>query len=80
MRTVDGACEGIIAFGPAGSNGFGYDPVFYLPEHGATMAQLPTEVKNAISHRGRAARAAVGMLEKMLKGIGGDIPAPFVSD
>jgi XTP/dITP diphosphohydrolase len=66
-RTVDGACEGIIAFGPAGSNGFGYDPVFYLPEHGATMAQLAPEVKNAISHRGRAAQAAVGVLKEMLQ-------------
>ena len=36
-----GACEGVIAFGPAGDNGFGYDPVFYMPEQGATMAQLP---------------------------------------
>ena len=61
-RTVDGACEGIIAFGPAGSNGFGYDPVFYFPEQGATMAQLDPEVKNRISHRGRAAQAAVGVL------------------
>lgn len=64
--TADGACEGIIAFGPAGSNGFGYDPVFYLPEHGLTMAQLPPEVKNRVSHRGRAAQAAVGVLAEML--------------
>ncbi len=68
IHTADGVCEGIIAFGPAGSNGFGYDPVFYLPEHGATMAQLPPEVKNRISHRGRAAQAAVGMLTEMLAG------------
>ena len=65
-RTVDGTCEGIIAFGPAGSNGFGYDPVFYFLEQGATMAQLDPEVKNRISHRGRAALAAVGMLGEML--------------
>ncbi len=65
-RTVDGACEGIIAFGPAGSNGFGYDPVFYFPELAATMAQLDPEVKNRISHRGHAAQAAVGVLEEML--------------
>jgi XTP/dITP diphosphohydrolase len=67
-RTVDGACEGVIAFGPAGSNGFGYDPVFYFPEFAATMAQLDPEVKNRISHRGRAAQAAVGVLAEMLKG------------
>ncbi len=66
VRTADGTCEGIIAFGPAGSNGFGYDPVFYLPEHGLTMAQLEPEMKNRISHRGRAAQAAVAVLAEML--------------
>ncbi len=71
-RTVDGACEGIIAFGPAGSNGFGYDPVFYFPEQGATMAQLDPEVKNRISHRGRAAQAAVGILAAMLQATASD--------
>lgn len=49
-----GTCEGRIAEEPAGQNGFGYDPVFYLPDRGRTMAQLPAEEKNAISHRGRA--------------------------
>ena len=68
VRTADGACEGIIAFGPAGSNGFGYDPVFYFPEQAATMAQLDPEVKNRISHRGRAALAAVAVLGDMLAG------------
>ncbi len=56
--TVEGTCEGVIAFEAAGDNGFGYDPVFYLPEHGCTMAQLPAAEKNSISHRGRAAQAA----------------------
>ncbi|MCX6029214.1 MAG: RdgB/HAM1 family non-canonical purine NTP pyrophosphatase [Chloroflexi bacterium] len=65
IRTADGVCEGIIAFGPTGDNGFGYDPVFYLPEHRATMAQLPAEAKNRISHRGRAAREAVRVLKEM---------------
>ncbi len=64
--TADGTCEGIIAFGPAGNNGFGYDPVFYLPEHGLTMAQLAPEVKNRISHRGRAAQAAAAVLAELL--------------
>lgn len=68
VQTADGACEGIIAFGPAGSNGFGYDPVFYLPERGQTMAQLAAETKHALSHRGRAARAAETLLEAMLRG------------
>lgn len=67
IRTSDGACEGVIAFGPAGSNGFGYDPVFYLPDRGQTMAQLPAEVKNEISHRGQAARAAQAVLAAMLQ-------------
>jgi len=66
-RTVDGTCEGVIAFGPAGSNGFGYDPVFYFLEQAATMAQLDPGVMNRISHRGRAAQAAVGVLAEMLK-------------
>ncbi len=66
VRTVDGACEGIIAFGPAGGNGFGYDPVFYFPENDQTMAQLPPEVKNQVSHRGRAAQNALALLGDMI--------------
>ena len=52
--TVKGRCEGIIADKPAGENGFGYDPIFYLPEYDKTMAQLSQKEKNKISHRGRA--------------------------
>ena len=52
-----GTVEGQVAFGPEGDGGFGYDPVFYLPERGCTMACLPAEEKNAISHRGNALRA-----------------------
>jgi XTP/dITP diphosphohydrolase len=66
VRTAEGTCEGVITFGPAGDNGFGYDPVFYLPELAATMAQIAPEEKNRISHRGRAAWAAVGILGEML--------------
>jgi XTP/dITP diphosphohydrolase len=66
IRTAEGVCEGVIAFGPAGDNGFGYDPVFYLPDYGATMAQLPSEEKNRVSHRGRAAQAAEQLLKGML--------------
>lgn len=66
--TADGTCEGFIAFGPAGSNGFGYDPVFYVPDRGVTMAQLPAEVKHQISHRGLAAARAEKLLEAMLLG------------
>jgi len=66
VQVAEGTCEGIIAFGPVGQNGFGYDPVFYMPEHGATMAQLAPDLKNMISHRGRAARAALLSLQEML--------------
>lgn len=56
LFTSEGVCEGQIALQPQGSGGFGYDPVFYIPERGKTMAQLSPEEKHAISHRGRALR------------------------
>jgi XTP/dITP diphosphohydrolase len=56
--TAEGTCEGFIASGPQGDNGFGYDPIFYLPEYKKTIAELPPDVKNRISHRGRAAEKA----------------------
>ncbi|HPJ34628.1 MAG TPA: XTP/dITP diphosphatase [Spirochaetota bacterium] len=51
---TEGICEGTISLAPAGAKGFGYDPVFYLPEFGKTMAELDLNVKNSISHRGKA--------------------------
>ena len=60
-----GECHGIIAFEAKGRNGFGYDPVFYLPEMGKTMAELPMEIKNQISHRGQAARKARQVLQRL---------------
>ena len=51
-----GEVHGVVAQGPEGDGGFGYDPIFYLPERGCTMAQLAAEEKNAISHRGNALR------------------------
>ena len=59
---LDGVREGIIATGPRGANGFGYDPVFYMPELGATMAELSAEQKNRVSHRYEAARKAKALL------------------
>ena len=60
--TAHGRCDGVIAKAPAGSDGFGYDPVFFLPTLGKTFAQLTAEEKNAISHRGQALRAFAGVL------------------
>lgn len=53
----EGICRGQILDAPRGSSGFGYDPIFYVPEHGKTFAELPAETKYAISHRGRAFQA-----------------------
>ena len=61
-----GRCEGLIIPEERGSGGFGYDPVFYLPEYSATMAELPTEVKNRISHRARAISALLPILDAKL--------------
>ena len=53
---VRGTIEGIIGYEERGENGFGYDPIFYLPERGVSTAELPPEEKNSISHRGNALR------------------------
>ena len=62
-----GTCEGQIATAARGANGFGFDPVFYVPEAGLTMAELPEDFKNLISHRARAARSMRPILERMLR-------------
>lgn len=67
LGTADGVCEGVIAWEPAGDGGFGYDPVFFLPDHGLTMAQLPAAEKHRISHRGRAAQAISPLLRRELR-------------
>ncbi|MFC7411156.1 RdgB/HAM1 family non-canonical purine NTP pyrophosphatase [Hydrogenophaga atypica] len=61
---ASGRVVGLIAPEPVGSNGFGFDPVMWLPEFGQTFAQLPTEVKNANSHRGRAAQAMLALMRE----------------
>ncbi len=61
---VRGTVEGIIGYEEKGENGFGYDPIFYLPERGCTTAELPPEEKNSISHRGNALRMMKELLEK----------------
>jgi len=66
IEWAEGVVEGRIAFAPAGSGGFGYDPVFYLPDYKCTLAELPAEIKNRISHRARAVRAARPIYERWL--------------
>jgi len=60
---VEGSCPGYIIDTPRGDNGFGYDPVFYLPEFGRTMAELTVEEKQAISHRGKAMDKLLAMIK-----------------
>ena len=60
-----GECEGEITYAPSGDHGFGYDPLFYLPRLGKTMAEISDEEKNAISHRGNALRALGEMVRNM---------------
>jgi XTP/dITP diphosphohydrolase len=62
--TTRGTIEGYIGWEPAGTNGFGYDPIFYVDEYGCSTAQMTAEQKNAISHRGNALRALRLELEK----------------
>ena len=64
VKWCEGKCEGIITFEPKGKNGFGYDPIFYLPDRKLTMAELSMEEKNKISHRGKAAAKARRLLNR----------------
>jgi XTP/dITP diphosphohydrolase len=65
---TQGTLEGIIAEKPTGTGGFGYDPVFLVPQLGKTVAELGEEEKNAISHRGNAMRKLKPLLDELLKG------------
>jgi len=60
-----GECPGMITFEPRGEEGFGYDPIFYLPALTKTMAELSLEVKNTVSHRGEAARKVPSVLARL---------------
>ena len=66
VETARGTIEGIIGHEIAGENGFGYDPIFYLPEYECTTAELEPEKKNELSHRGKALRAMRAIIEKKL--------------
>ena len=65
VKTVTGVMEGRIGYEIAGENGFGYDPIFFLPEFGKTSAQISPEEKNAISHRGKAFRKMREVLKSL---------------
>ncbi len=65
VYTRSGNCHGRISEGPRGGFGFGYDPVFLVPELGLTMAELPARTKNRLSHRGRAVRQARRVLRAL---------------
>jgi len=65
LDICQGECHGIIALEAKGENGFGYDPIFYLPGLGKTMAELPPRLKNRLSHRGKAARKAKKILARL---------------
>lgn len=64
VKICEGKCDGVITFEPRGKNGFGYDPIFYLPKHKSTMAEISMEEKNKISHRGKAAAKAHRLLKR----------------
>jgi XTP/dITP diphosphohydrolase len=66
LLTAEGLLEGVIATEPHGEGGFGYDPVFFVPQLGKTLAQLSVDEKNAISHRARALRTLLPELRKRL--------------
>ena len=67
ITTTAGSCDGVIAHEARGTHGFGFDPVFYMPEHSATMAELPEDLKNQISHRAHAAQKMRAILASIAR-------------
>jgi len=67
VGTVEGTIEGYINYESRGNNGFGYDPVFFVPEFNQTLAEMSPAQKHGISHRGQAARAAIPLIRKLLE-------------
>ena len=66
MEVVEGECRGRVTSAPRGKRGFGYDPIFFVPQFGKTMAELEPEEKNRISHRGRALEKLKALLPEFL--------------
>ena len=69
-RTFEGSVAGLILSEPRGGGGFGYDPLFLVPEYGKTMAELPLDIKNRISHRGAALRQLLPILRELSENSG----------
>jgi XTP/dITP diphosphohydrolase len=76
--TYDGRCEGTIAHTPAGTNGFGYDPVFFYPPLNKTFAQLTMAEKSRVSHRGKALQVVRDEFDKVMKWIDRHMPEPEI--
>jgi len=76
--TYEGRCEGIITHAPAGSNGFGYDPIFFYPPLNKTFAQLTMAEKSRVSHRGKALKGFRGEFDKVMKWIDRHMPEPKI--
>jgi XTP/dITP diphosphohydrolase len=72
--TYEASCEGLIAQKPEGANGFGYDPIFFYPEFGKTFAELNSEEKNLVSHRGKALHELSAEFDKVLLWIARHMP------
>jgi XTP/dITP diphosphohydrolase len=70
MLTAEDTVEGVITDRPRGEHGFGYDPIFYLPEYGVTLAELPPAVKNRISHRAKASEEGKRLLAALIDDLG----------
>jgi XTP/dITP diphosphohydrolase len=66
VGVAQGTVEGFIAYEAKGNNGFGYDPIFFVPEFDQTLAQVSSAQKHQISHRGRAARAAIPLIKQLV--------------
>lgn len=67
VETTEGTIEGRIGYEERGENGFGYDPIMYVPEYGCTTAEMTEQQKNAVSHRGKALRKMKGILEEKMR-------------
>lgn len=74
--TYEARCEGVITRAPSGAGGFGYDPIFFYQDLGRTFAELSTEEKNRVSHRGRALQEVAAEFDNVVKWMGRHMPAP----